>query len=187
MLMSRAAILSFGAVAVLLTNDPVHAQEASVQDAMRQCATIDDPGARLSCYDSSFRERESAQARLQAQSEPQPAAPVPAPAAPAPPAPVAAQLPQGFGADDVKRPERFDAPTGDAARLVSRIASIRPREPGVYLLTLEDGAQWLFSEGVRRTYRVPRPGDTIEIESAALDSYLLRFDGQAAVRVRRIR
>lgn len=34
---------------------------------------------------------------------------------------------------------------------------------------------------------MPRIGDTIAIERAALDSYLMRFNQQAGVRIRRMR
>jgi len=64
---------------------------------------------------------------------------------------------------------------------------VRPREPGIYAVTLEDGAEWLFAEGVSSSYRVPRAGSVVEIERGALGSFLMSFDDQTPVPVRRIR
>ena len=46
---------------------------------------------------------------------------------------------------------------------------------------------WEFAEGVSSQFRLPRRGDTIEIERGALGSYLMQIDGQPPVPVRRIR
>ena len=54
-------------------------------------------------------------------------------------------------------------------------------------MTLEDGAQWQFVEGVPLSYNPPRRGASVEIRSASMGSYLMRYQGQAAVRVRRVR
>jgi hypothetical protein len=103
-------------------------------------------------------------------------------------APVAANSPRGFGSEDVRTPDRFSAaPGGQLQEINARIASIRPREPGVYAFTLEDGAEWLFAEGVNSGYRVPRNGSVVEIERGGLGSFLMRFDDQAPVPVRRVR
>ena len=63
----------------------------------------------------------------------------------------------------------------------------RQREPGIYLVTIEDGAQWLFSEPVPRNFRPPRKGALVEIKRASLGSFLMVVDGQSAVRVRRVK
>jgi len=54
-------------------------------------------------------------------------------------------------------------------------------------VTLSDGAQWLFAEGVSSQFRLPRRGEEIEIERGALGSFLMRVDGQSPVSVRRLR
>jgi hypothetical protein len=61
------------------------------------------------------------------------------------------------------------------------------REPGIYLITLDSGAQWLFTDSVPFSFRVPRKGDSVDISHAALGSYLMRFDDQQSVRVRRVK
>jgi len=52
---------------------------------------------------------------------------------------------------------------------------------------MDDGAQWLFAEGVSSQFRLPRQGDTVEIERGSLGSFLMRIDRQKAVPVRRLR
>ena len=83
--------------------------------------------------------------------------------------------------------QRFQAPAGELEQIRARVSAVAQREPGIYLVTLEDGAQWLFSESVSFSYRPPRAGSSVEIERAAMDSFLLRFDNQQSVRVRRLR
>ena len=104
-------------------------------------------------------------------------------------APIETQGPQGFGYEDVRgdSPARFQPRQGQLDEIHPRVASISPREPGIYLVTLDDGARWLFAEGVGPQFRLPSRGDEVEIERAALGSYLMRVDGQDPVPVRRVR
>jgi hypothetical protein len=185
---------------LVLAGAPAGAQmdQSTAVSILRECARIDDPSARLACYDNNIRNvggtaRTTVPGTVQVQGGAAPVAPIspqsfglrtPDPSAPAQ---AAASGPQGFGAEDVRTPERFSTPTNQVQQISARIASIRPREPGVYAFTLEDGAQWLFAEGVSSGYRVPRVGSTIEIERGGLGSFLMRFDDQAPVPVRRTR
>ena len=176
----RATILAASAATLLLTGAPASAQvdDAIVLNIMRECAKIDDPTARLACYDNNIRA---------AGATPRAAVPGRMPSPQGGNAPVAGNSAQGFGAEDVRTPERFQAPRGQMQEIQARVRSIREREPGVYLFTLEDGAEWRFAEGVSRSYRVPRAGSTVEIERGSLGSFLLRFDSQPPVPVVRVR
>jgi len=176
----RATILAAGAATLLLAGMPATAQvsDGIVLNILRECAKIDDPTARLNCYDNNIRA---------AGGNPQAAAPgrVETPRASAG-APVVATAPGGFGADAVRAPIR-QAPAVEADEVTARITAITQRGPGLYLFTIEDGGQWQFAEGVSNSYRVPRVGSTIEIERGSLGSFLMRFDSQQAVAVRRVR
>jgi hypothetical protein len=143
---------------------------------LRECAKIDDPTARLACYDNNIR---------QAGGTPNTATSTRVPSGG--PAPIATSPSPSFGMDDVKTPRAASARPAQADEIRPRVASVSPREPGIYLITLEDGAQWLFAESVSREFRLPRRGDTIEIQRGALGSYLMRIDRQKAVAVRRTR
>ncbi|MFC4255814.1 hypothetical protein GRI97_13245 [Altererythrobacter xixiisoli] len=176
----RATYLLAGAAALLAATAPATAQVNGevVLNIMRECAKIDDPSARLACYDNNIRAA-GANPRT---------VPGNAPAPRGGGAPVAATgNTAGFGGDSIRTAERFQTPAGEASEITARIASIQPREPGVYLVELEDGAQWLFSESVPNNFGVPRRGDTVRIARAAMGSFLMRIDKQAPVRVRRVR
>jgi hypothetical protein len=195
-----ATTLAASAASLLLAGAPAAAQmdQNTAVSILRECARIDDPSARLACYDNNIRNvggtaRTTVPGTVQVTGGAAPVAPnspqsfglrTPEPAAPAQ---AASNAPQGFGAEDVRTPERFSTPAGQLQQINARITSIRPREPGVYAFTLEDGAEWLFAEGVSSGYRVPRNGSTVEIERGGLGSFLMRFDNQAPVPVRRIR
>lgn len=176
----RATILAASATSLLLAASPAAAQvdDGIVLNIMRECAKIDDPTARLACYDNNIRSagatpRASVPGQMQA---PQGGS-----------APASSSSPQGFGSEDIRTPQRLQTPATSLREISARVQNIRPREPGVYLVTLEDGAQWRFAEGVPQSFRLPRAGSTIRIERGALGSFLMRFDGQQAVPVIRIR
>lgn len=56
---------------------------------------------------------------------------------------------------------------------------------GRHIFELEDGARWIETEDARG-YRRFKAGDTIVIEKAALGSFKASVDGKRAVKVRRI-
>lgn len=176
----RATILAAATAALLSTAAPATAQvdEGIVLNIMRECARIDDPTARLACYDNNIRSagaapRASVPGRMQAPSGSG--------------APLGNEGPRGFGMEDVRTPDRFQTRAGVVQQIEARVQSIREREPGIYQVTLEDGAEWRFSQSVSRSFRLPRAGSTVEIERGSLGSFLLRFENQAAVPVVRIR
>ena len=180
MLAHRATILAAGAASLLLAGGPALAQvdQNTAVNILRECAKIDDATARLACYDNNIRNiGGTPRAVVPGQM------PVPQGGA----APVAANSARGFGAEDVRAPDRFQAPSGQLQRINTQITSIRPREPGIYAFTLGDGAEWLFAESVESNYRLPRAGSTVEIERGALGSFLMRFEDQTPVPVRRVR
>lgn len=176
----RATILAAGTAVLLLAGMPAAAQVDGgiVLNIMRECAKIDDATARLACYDNNIR-ASGADAR----------ATVPA-ARQAPQVPggaVAANSVQGFGAETVRTPQGRQAQTAQLSEISAAITEITQRSPGIYAFTVEGGAQWQFSESASSSYRVPRVGSTVEIERASLGGFLMRFDRQQSIPVRRIR
>lgn len=164
----RASLALASLTALGFTTAPAIAQDddSGIRSQLQACAQIADITARVGCYDALSQE------------------------AAGPPARPADPQPRGLGSEQVSRApatqrERDDSAT--AASMDATVTSAAEREPGKYLLTLADGAQWEFVEGVPLSYSPPRRGSTVEIRSASMGSYLLRYQGQAAVRVRRIR
>jgi len=177
----RASALVAASLPLFVMALPAQAQvdDAIVLNIMRQCAQIDDATARLACYDNNIRSAGSA-------SRPVVPGEMSAPAGGAG-APLQTGGARGFGREDIRTPERFETPAGELDELNAQVQSVRQRGRGVYEITLEDGARWLFAETVDFSYRPPRSGSSITIDRAALGSFLMRFDGQQSVRVRRIR
>lgn len=177
----RAGILLGAAATLLLVPHTAQAQVADevVLNILRECARIDDPTARLACFDNNIRAAGAA---------PRAAAPAARQAPKGGGAPVASGTPQGFGAESIRevRQQRDTERRQSSGSIRARVTGVTEREPGVYLLTLEGGAQWLFSESTPSNYRAPDRGATVEIERASLGSFLLRFEGQRPVPVRRV-
>jgi hypothetical protein len=184
MILAGGAMLAAGSAAS--AQEPGRIPDATLLNIMRECAKIDDPTARLACYDNNVRAGGSNGGR--------PSVPGQGPVVSGSGAPNmrggSSGSVQGFGGESVKTAERFESSSQRGAgpdSVSARVASIKQRQPGIYLVTLEGGAQWLFSESVDRNFRLPRKGDAIELSHAALGSYLMSFDNQEAVRVRRIK
>lgn len=195
----RKFFLTASVAAVAASPIPASAQidGAIVLNILRECAKINDAGSRLACYDNNIRSSggapaASAPAGLPPQNRnPSPPsqslAPATAPAnAPAqtqaqPAAPAA-----GFGGETL-RTTKAQVQAQRENGITATVTQVVEREPGTYLLTLEDGAQWVFSESVSRAYKVPERGSVIEIDRAALGSFTMRYNNQAVVRVRRVR
>ena len=178
----RVSILALGATALAFTAGPAVAQvdRNIVMNILIECAKIDDPTARLACYDNNMR---------QVGATPRNTIPGQVRGVQGGGAPVETQGPQGFGAEDLRSedPARFSVRPGQIEEIHPRVASVTPREPGIYLLTFDDGAQWVFAESVAANFRVPRPGETVEIERGALGSYLMHAGQQPPVPIRRVR
>lgn len=160
--------------------------DANVVNIMRECAKIDDPTARLACYDNNIR---AAGFNGRGPNVPGQGARVTGGGAPNANG-SGGYGPQGFGASSIKGADRFESYSERGRgpdEISARILSAKEREPGIYLITLEGGAQWLFSDSVSSSFHPPRKGDTVDISHAALGSFLMRFDDQESVRVRRIK
>jgi len=179
----RGTMLAATAASLFLMAGPAFAQadQRTAINILVECSKIDDPTARLACYDNNI---------------PQAANSVPG-IVPVPPRGVGGGAgaavpqgrgPQGFGAESLQvQQERFTPVPSSQREIHPTVASIREREPGVYLVELTDGAQWLFSESVSRAFVLPKPGDEVEIERGAMNGYLMRVGEQRAVGVRRVR
>lgn len=185
MILAGGALVGIGSAADAQSQIP----DATIVNIMRECAKIDDPTARLACYDNNVRAGGFDGRR--------PTVPGKGPAVVGGRAPntrsggrVSQAGAQGFGAEDVKSPKRFESYSqrGEGPdSITARVASVVQREPGIYLLTLEGGAQWIFTDSVAHDYLVPHRGDSIDISHASLGSFLMRFDNQQSVRVRRVK
>lgn len=179
-----AVLLTSVAAAATGLSVPASAQvdPATALNIMRECAKIDDPSARLACYDNNIRMGGASPRTPGVGERVQGGGAVVGAAGNA--------GPQGFGADSMKTPDRFKSyeQRGQGPdEIRAKILDAREREPGIYLVTLEGGAQWLFTDSVSRGFRAPRKGAIVELQRASLGSFLMIVDGQAGVRVRRVK
>jgi len=183
MITAQRAILLLTGAAMTVPASPALAQvpDSVVLNIMRECAKIDDPTARLACYDNNIRTAGGNPHSVPGQmARPNGGGAV-----------VNPNAASGFGADDIKAPDRFHPYGENSSRgpseIAAHVAAVRERQPGIYLLTLSDGAQWLFTESGGPNYRPPRKGDSVELKHGALGSYLIVVNHQAAVHVTRVK
>jgi hypothetical protein len=85
----------------------------------------------------------------------------------------------GGDEDEKKVGVQADAMT----QIEATIASAKNIGNGKWLITLEDGAEWMTTEAV--TYRDPKPGMIIEIKRASMGSFMVKIAGRA-VRAKRV-
>ncbi|MXO72242.1 hypothetical protein [Alteraurantiacibacter buctensis] len=178
MFAQRVAIVLAGSSALACLPAPAFAQvpEGVTLNILRECSRIDDPSARLACYDNNMRAA-GGQARntIPGQVQVQGGGAVSTDGRPA-----------GFGREDLPVPQAAQAQSYGPDEITATVTEVTQRGPGIYLLTLEGDAQWVFTEGVSMSYNPPRRGSRVEIMRGAMDSFLLRFDNQESVRVRRV-
>jgi hypothetical protein len=173
----RALAVSSLATAGLAWGGPVHAQtdyEAIVR-LMAECAGIEEVGARAACYDKTLEAARLIDAAPVRGAEPRASAPA-----------TVERPPSGFGSQSLRKP----APVREsrsAGEVEAVVRAAQRTEPGMYLLTLEDGAQWRFVEAVPLSYDPPRAGSEIELRSGSLGSFLMRYADQRSIRVQRVR
>lgn len=182
--MTRVAARSFAIIAIVMPLAGLSAD--TLQDELRVCRGLPDDGARLICYDAAVD-----RSRNGGYSGPAAAAASPEPAAPAASAPAAttaagaataasapADLSQeelfGKSGEEVER--TVQEATGDE-RLDSLSATITSLQQYGYnkvLITLDNGQVWKQVDASNLRLRT---GDAVEIERAALGSFMLRKQG----------
>ncbi len=152
--------------------------DRTIASIMRECRKIADEASRAACYDNIPLGQQST-----ATSEVAP--PAPTTPAPHPAEPSAPQTTTAFGSNQL--PPSPQQSAQEAGSITATVATAVERERGIYLLTLEDGAQWLFVDGVPASYDPPGRGSDVVIYRASMGSYLLRYAGQRGIRIRRVK
>lgn len=180
---SARLLAAFAGMGAVTLAPQVQAQEdyRAIVTIMRACAQIEDVAARVMCYDNNIRPSAAvAGATASSGALASGAAPASAPA-----------VPQNAGSssfgsemlETVRRTEREQ----ESGSITARVAAISSLEPGIYLVTLADGAQWRFVDAATGAWYPPQPGDEIELERGSLGSVFLKYDDQRRLRVRRVR
>ena len=167
---------------------PAQAQEdyRAIVTIMRACSQIADLPARVMCYDNNIRAQPGATVGASVQG-PQVAPSVAPPGQTfTPPTPPQASAAAGFGSEMLPSVREAERAQEDEA-VNAQVAAIAPLEPGLFLVTLADGAQWRFVDAAPSAWNPPRPGDEVELERGSLGSVFLAYDGQRRLRVRRVR
>ncbi|HYE44477.1 MAG TPA: hypothetical protein VEA44_01755 [Caulobacter sp.] len=147
------------------------AERAGALKAVVDCRAIQDPTARLACYDSAAAALDAAEAKgdvvvvdRQQMREARRAA-----------FGFNFQMPSFMSRGE--QPEELD-------RIESTIGSARQDPHGKWIIKLADGALWkqIDSEKLRKK---PPPGAKVEIRTASLGSYFLKVEGLGVIRAKR--
>jgi len=154
------------AVARILLLTAIGVTAAGAGELSHPCAAVEDPAARLACYDDAFPRPPAAAAQEQAAEAP--------------------ELVETFGLTEAqlqaRDPERAQAPRVE--RIEATVVGIRHLSSGERVVTLDNGQVWLQTEITVRGHLAA--GDQVVIRRAALGSFQLVTPGRVALRVRRI-
>jgi hypothetical protein len=149
------------------------------------CAALEDDRARLDCYDAGSHRVGAGQAQPQVQ--PDAAAPK---TGASPTAASAATAGTVAAARDVDTfgwsASKMQAAQLEDGVLKARIAKVDATGVGRWAVTLDNGQRWEQRES-GAVPRRPQAGDEVQIEEAALGSFLLRVQGKGSFRVRRVK
>ncbi len=161
-----------------------------------ECAAIDDPTARLACYDKAF-PRPAAAGRAVAPTAPAasvapaivqtPAAAASAPAVAPAVAPAAqpASAAEKFGLSERQRAAREPRPeTPPATTVTAAVTAVRKLPSGYLLVDLDNQQRWQQIEPSPNLFL--RVGESVTIRKAALGSFLLVTRSNHSTRVRRV-
>ena len=193
----------FALAAVFIFFGSVVPDRAAAADQSKgaECAPLDDPAARLACFDAAFPwpartsppKPAAAAVAPDEPSPPKPAAATVAPDEPSPPKPAAAAVAPN---EPVSEAQKFGLSTKQRAALEAKPAEPAPTEttaavrtvrrlPSGYLLIgLDNDQVWQQSE-LDSLIRL-QPGDQVTIRQASLGSHLLVTPAKYSTRVRRI-
>ncbi|MCW2383128.1 MULTISPECIES: hypothetical protein [unclassified Sphingobium] len=180
---SVAAVSAFIIVAAGLSG--VAQAQGSLNDQLATCARIGSTEARLACYDSVAQYNQPQGGASSPAPVPGTAGSVSASRTPTP-APAAPAATTGFGAEQVERATRQPRASQEDKETSATLASVREIGPGLWQVTLADGAVWRMTERMT-AFQPPAPQDSVTIRKGALGSYLMQVGRQAAVRVNRVR
>jgi hypothetical protein len=174
--------LALAALLALLVSAPWDTAAASDRSKGAECAAIDDPSARLACFDAAF-------PRAPRASSPAPAVAIPAADKPTAPAPVVADIPAKeaveFGLSEQQKAEREGKPPKpELAATTAAIRTARKLSTGYWLITLDNGQVWQQTELDPNVWL--DAGDRVTIRKASLGSFLLVTPGSYSTRVRRL-
>jgi hypothetical protein len=165
--------LPFLLAAIFISLGPVVPNRTAAADQSKgaQCAALDDPAARLACFDAAF-----------------PRAPrtsSPKPSAAAVPAGESASETRKFGLSD-RQKAKLEAkpPAPELAATTAAVRTVRKLPTGYWLIGLDNDQVWQQTELDPNVFL--RPGDQVTIRRASMGSYLLVTPGQYSTRVRRV-
>lgn len=159
---------------------------AHAADSLSHCVAIEDAAARLACFDAATGRPDRAGLERADTAVATVAAPTTAPQATAKPQAVPNRTPEQAAAEfglsaAVLAEERGVTGISATVRSVDQSAQV-----GRWKVTLDNGQVWEQRE-TGTDARRPKAGEQVQIEQAALGSYLMRVPGKGTHRVRRVR
>ncbi|HZF17517.1 MAG TPA: hypothetical protein VE046_16410 [Steroidobacteraceae bacterium] len=187
---STAAPLPFALAALFIALGPVVPDRAAASDKAKgaQCAAIDDPVARLACFDAAFPRPPHATAPAAAPTSA--SAPAPKPAAPAAVAVKPTSDAEKFGLSN-KQKTALEAKPGEPAATpapttttTAGVKTVRKLPSGYLLIGLDNNQLWQQTE--IDALVVLLPGDRVQIKQASMGSFLLVTPAHYSTRVRRV-
>jgi hypothetical protein len=184
------------ACCILLTGSVTPVSALTLEEQLKSCATEVDAARRLDCYDRLAGRPAVAAGTAAPRPAPAitpppataPSAPAPGTAAAAPPAPAAAPAPAS------SNPAEFGISNGPLAvkrqssslkSISAVVAKVATQPRGELVITLDNGQVWQQLAAV--DYFPLKTGDTVEISSGALGSYVLASPAKRYTKVTRIR
>ncbi|MFC3098747.1 hypothetical protein [Alteraurantiacibacter palmitatis] len=166
---------------------------AAQEPDLARCLAIGNIEERVRCYDALAQDQVRRGASNTAGEAPATSIPPvssPAPVAPAGTASAAAASAPAvaaptFGLSAAQREARRDPAAREADELAANVVRARSVGPGYWRFELSNGTVWQLTE-TRRSFRVPRPGDSIAIRRGALGAFYLDADRQPVIGIRRV-
>lgn len=159
---------------------------AADDSALQVCRAEPDDARRLACYDRVLDRADRAAGRARSATAGQSSAPTPPPVKPSPPPPLTAE--ERFGREAAlarEEVERMERESRELGELKALVAEIQTRSDGLMVVTLDNGQVW--KQARPDSFFRLKAGDSVRIEPAALNSFLMWGTSKRPTRVSRIR
>jgi hypothetical protein len=170
--LSLALISTIGIGATLAAKDDKDAALARPKafDDVVACKLIENAEARLACYDDKVSALDAAQKNDEIILTDKAAV---------------NEAQRGLFGFEIPKLKIFGSGGDDVEEIDAVVKSVSATRAGILTITLEDGARWQQVD-TKILNREPRTGSTANIRKASMGSYLVKFDGGPAIRMKRI-
>lgn len=159
-----------GAIVVAKDDKSPSLARPKIFDDVVACKAIENPEQRLACYDEKVAAMDEAQKKDEIILTDKAAV---------------KEAQRGLFGFEIPKLKIFGSGGDDVEEIEAVVKSVSANRARILTISLEDGARWQQIDN-KVLNREPRPGSKANIRKASMGSFLVKFDGGPAIRMKRV-